>query len=51
MFGPENGGLIFSAPINVGVVRIDHDQALPEHNLPSVSVEKEWAVGGVYLAL
>ncbi|MGA7767169.1 MAG: TonB-dependent receptor [Candidatus Sulfotelmatobacter sp.] len=27
VFGPENGGLIFSAPINVGVLRIDHDQA------------------------
>jgi hypothetical protein len=26
VFGPENGGLIFSAPINVGVLRIDHDQ-------------------------
>jgi len=26
VFGPENGGLIFSAPINVSVLRIDHDQ-------------------------
>ncbi len=26
VFGPENGGLIFQAPINVSVLRIDHDQ-------------------------
>ena len=27
IFGPENGGLIFSAPITDTVARIDHDQA------------------------
>jgi len=26
-FGPENGGLIFNSPVDVGVFRIDHDQA------------------------
>ena len=28
VFGPENGGLIFGSPVDVSVVRIDHDQAL-----------------------
>jgi hypothetical protein len=27
-FGPENGGLIFNSPLDTGVFRIDHDQAL-----------------------
>ncbi len=27
VFGPENGGLIFGSPVDVSVVRIDHDQA------------------------
>ena len=26
-FGPEDGGLIFNSPVDVGVFRIDHDQA------------------------
>jgi hypothetical protein len=26
-FGPEDGGLIFNSPVNVGVFRIDHDEA------------------------
>jgi hypothetical protein len=29
-FGPENGGLIFNSPLNTGVFRIDHDQALEQ---------------------
>jgi hypothetical protein len=28
VFGPETGGLIFDAPVDRSVVRIDHDQAL-----------------------
>jgi hypothetical protein len=28
VFGPENGGLIFGSPVDVSVLRIDHDQAL-----------------------
>jgi hypothetical protein len=28
VFGPEIGGLIFGSPVDVTVVRIDHDQAL-----------------------
>ncbi len=27
-FGPENGGLLFNSPLDTGVFRIDHDQAL-----------------------
>jgi hypothetical protein len=29
-FGPEVGGLIFNSPLNVGVFRIDHDQAFQQ---------------------
>ncbi|HEY6987884.1 MAG TPA: TonB-dependent receptor, partial [Bryobacteraceae bacterium] len=29
-FGPETGGLIFNSPLNAGVFRIDHDQALQQ---------------------
>ena len=29
-FGPETGGLIFNSPLNTGVFRIDHDQALQQ---------------------
>ena len=29
-FGPENGGLIFNSPLNVGAFRIDHDQAFQQ---------------------
>ena len=29
-FGPETGGLIFNAPINTNVFRIDHDQAFQQ---------------------
>ncbi len=29
-FGPENGGLIFNSPVDVGVFRIDHDQAFQQ---------------------
>ncbi len=29
-FGPETGGLIFNSPLDVGVFRIDHDQALQQ---------------------
>ncbi len=29
-FGPESGGLIFNSPIDVGVFRIDHDQAFEQ---------------------
>lgn len=29
-FGPENGGLVFNSPLNVGAFRIDHDQAFQE---------------------
>lgn len=29
-FGPSNGGLIFNAPLDTGVFRIDHDQAFEQ---------------------
>ncbi len=29
-FGPEDGGLIFNSPLDVGAFRIDHDQALQQ---------------------
>jgi len=29
-FGPETGGLIFNSPLDAGVFRIDHDQALQQ---------------------
>lgn len=29
-FGPENGGILFNSPIDVGVFRIDHDQAFQQ---------------------
>jgi hypothetical protein len=29
-FGPEDGGLIFNSPLDVGAFRIDHDQAFQE---------------------
>lgn len=29
-FGPEEGGLIFNSPLNVGAFRIDHDQAFQQ---------------------
>ena len=29
-FGPEDGGLIFNSPLNVGAFRIDHDQAFQQ---------------------
>ena len=29
-FGPSNGGLIFNSPLDVGVFRIDHDQAFQQ---------------------
>ena len=29
-FGPESGGLIFNSPVDVGVFRIDHDQAFEQ---------------------
>src|SRR5581483_8640252 len=29
-FGPSNGGLIFNSPLDTGVFRIDHDQALEQ---------------------
>ncbi len=29
-FGPESGGLIFNSPLDTGVFRIDHDQALQQ---------------------
>jgi hypothetical protein len=29
-FGPEQGGLIFNSPLDIGAFRIDHDQAFQE---------------------
>ena len=29
-FGPSNGGLIFNSPLDIGVFRIDHDQAFQQ---------------------
>ncbi len=29
-FGPEDGGLVFNSPLNVGAFRIDHDQELQQ---------------------
>lgn len=29
-FGPENGGIVFNSPVDVGVFRIDHDQTFEQ---------------------
>jgi hypothetical protein len=47
VFGPENGGLIFDAPVDVSVVRIDHDQALQS----TAHVQYQFAKNGPWLAL
>jgi hypothetical protein len=42
-FGPENGGIIFNSPIDVGVFRIDHDQQLEQTtNLRYQPVKDSW---------
>ncbi len=40
-FGPENGGLIFNSPLNVGAFRIDHDQAFQQTSFFRYQYKKE----------
>lgn len=42
VFGPENGGLIFASPVDVSVVRIDHDQALQSTTYVQYQLPKYW---------
>lgn len=45
-FGPEDGGLIFNSPLDTGVFRIDHDQALQQTSFLRYQHGKEgwWAM-------
>lgn len=45
-FGPETGGLIFNSPLDTGVFRIDHDQALQSNTFLRYQHGKDgwWAV-------
>jgi hypothetical protein len=45
-FGPENGGLVFNAPVDAAVFRIDHDQALEQTtNVRFQPVKEQWWLG------
>jgi hypothetical protein len=45
-FGPEVGGLIFNAPVNNNVFRIDHDQAFQQ----TTNLRYQWGKTGPWLA-